>query len=100
MLCAGCSDRGAKAHKELHFTEAEDWRAMASGHTVQHRALVAVERALEAIRHGVWMCTGRAEGTRKRLVHVVEAVEAHRDTNDTKSIASDIGTIRKGRMVA
>jgi hypothetical protein len=46
------------------------------------------------------MCTERAEGTRKRPVYVVEVVEALRDTNDTKSMASDIGTIRKGRMVA
>jgi hypothetical protein len=45
-----------------------------------------------------------AGGTRKRLVYVVDAVDDapryKRYQNDTKSMASDIGTIRKGRMVA
>jgi hypothetical protein len=43
------------------FHEAEDWRAMASGHTAQHRALVAIEQALKARRHGDWMCTGACQ---------------------------------------
>jgi hypothetical protein len=46
---------------------------MASGRTAQHRALVAIEQTLRARRHGVWVCTRRAEGT--RLVHVAEAVD-------------------------
>ena len=67
---------------------------MASGHTAQRRALI--EQTLGARHHGIWVCTGHAKGIRKRLVHST----VRRDTNDTKSIASDIGAIRNGRMVA
>jgi hypothetical protein len=42
---------------------------------------------------------GRVKGRGSGSSNVVEPAPVHRDTNDTKSMASDIGTIRKGRMV-
>jgi hypothetical protein len=68
-------DRGCEGHKELISPRPKTGRA--NGDTAQHRGLVAVEQALEAR----WSTV-------------------HRDTNDTKLMASDIGTIRKGRTVA
>jgi hypothetical protein len=77
MLWAECQDPGCEGtyKKRLHFTEAEDWPAMASARTTQHRALVGIEQG--SLGKASWCLdgTGRPKGTRKRLVHMVEAVD-------------------------
>jgi hypothetical protein len=82
-----------KAHKDLRFTEARKTRTFrptsrASG----------FERGFEEGRHRAWGRIGRVKGRGSRSSNVVEPAPVHHDTNDTKSMASDIGTIRKGRM--
>jgi hypothetical protein len=42
---------------------------------------------------------GRVKGRGSGSCNVVEPAPVHRDTNDTKSMARDIGTIQKGRTV-
>jgi hypothetical protein len=80
-----------KAHKGLRFTEARTFRptSRASG----------FERGFEEGRHRVWGSHRRVKGRASGSSTVVEPAPVYRDTNDTKPMASDIGTIRKGRMV-
>jgi hypothetical protein len=79
-----------KAHKDLRFTEARKTRTFRPTSRASGFERGSLRRAVIAFGGRI----GRVGSS-----NVVEPSTVDRDTNDTKSMASDIGTIRKGRRV-